>query len=130
MNETDELERQIAELRRALDGMAEAAQIKDDEQAAELAELRAAVIGVQDTLDEVRRVLLGNSDAGLVNLVDKLLSTVEGLGRIFERLHHEGQRKDNALAELVEKARGDEAWRRVALTLAALLRLQRDAATI
>jgi hypothetical protein len=124
MSETDELERQIAELRKALDGMAEAAQTKDDERVAELAELREAVDGVQATLDDVKRALLGNSEMGLTDLVDRLVDTVESLGRIFERLHREGQQKDIALAELTDKLSNNNAWMRVALALTGLMRLQ------
>lgn len=116
-NETSELERQIAELRAALEKMDATAQAKDVERGAEIADIREMVTGVQATLDEVKRVLLGNSDSGIVHVIDKLMLTVEGLGRLFERLHLEGQQRDKGLAALTEKARADNAWREMSRLL-------------
>ena len=121
-DEKTELERQIAELRAALDSMVQDAQARDDERVAELAEIRETVASFQVTLDEAKRVLFGNSNGGLIEAVSRLWDTVEGLGRIFENMHLRDRQKEDQLSQrnqelaaLMEHWRKDEPWKSVAL---------------
>jgi len=104
--------------------IADNTQVKDEKAAAEIAELRAAVLSMNAALEDINKVLFGNSKDGVMDVVDRLVKTVEGLGRIFENLHHEGQMKDAALADLVKKWQVSSPWREVALLALTMLRIQ------
>jgi len=119
-----ELKKQVAEIHAMLKLIADNTQVKDEKAAAEIAELRAAVLSMNAALEDINKVLFGNSKDGVMDVVDRLVKTVEGLGRIFENLHHEGQMKDAALADLVKKWQVSSPWREVALLALTMLRIQ------
>ena len=96
----DDLKKQVAELRATLEGLVESTQTESVRIGVENAELRAAVLGIQMTLDDVHATLVGSSGDGVVDVVSRLLQTVEGLGRIFETLRLEGQSKDLSLIHI------------------------------
>ena len=119
-----ELKKQVAEIHAMLRMIADGAQAEDEKTAIEIAELRAAVMSMHAALEDINKVLFGNSGDGVTDVVDRLVSTVEGLGRIFENLHREGQIKNAALDELVKKWQVSSPWREVALLALSMLRLQ------
>jgi len=119
-----ELKKQVAEIHAMLAAITDGTQAEDEKIAGEIAELRAAVLSMNAALEDINKVLFGNSKDGVMDVVDRLVKTVEGLGRIFENLHHEGQMKDAALADLVKKWQVSSPWREVALLALTMLRVQ------
>jgi len=119
-----ELKNQVAEIHAMLAAITDSTQAEDEKIAGEIAELRAAVLSMNAALEDINKVLFGNSKDGVMDVVDRLVKTVEGLGRIFENLHHEGQMKDAALADLVKKWQVSSPWREVALLALTMLRVQ------
>lgn len=114
------LEQQVEELRVALAGVIDD-QACSEQVGVELAELRAEVASVQEVLEEVRLALLGNSSVGVVDVLDRLVETVETLGRLYETAHREGQLKDDVLDSLVTKLNADNIWRGIAEMFQSLL---------
>ena len=119
-----ELQKQVAEIHAMLIDMADSTRADDEKTSAEIAELRAAILSMNAALEDINKVLFGNSKDGVIDVVDRLVRTVEGLGRIFENLHREGQVKDAALANMIEKWQATGPWREVALLALSMLRLQ------
>lgn len=124
-----ELKKQVAEIHAMLTSIADSAHAEDEKTAIEIAELRAAILSMNAALEDINKVLFGNSKDGVMDVVDRLVSTVEGLGCIFEKLHREGQMKDAAFADLVEKWQVSSPWREVALLALSMLRIQFKPAT-
>ncbi|MCP4540653.1 MAG: hypothetical protein GY832_26240 [Chloroflexi bacterium] len=107
-----DLEQKIDELRaelgEALGDLREAGKTTVD-----IAELRAEVASVQEVLDEVRAVLLGNGD-GLVVVVDKLADSLEHMGRLYEETHRTIQLLNDVISRLVDKLAIEKVARDVA----------------
>jgi hypothetical protein len=70
----------------------------------EIAELRMQLEEVKTMVAELSKLLKGNNDADIRELIDHLVAVVEGLGRTIETLHRQCQLQADMIECLVQKS--------------------------
>ena len=102
---------------------------------AQVAALKAQQDEIQSAVMKLTKVIMGNGGSGLKDalldlqsvhsLLDKFGLVVQGLGGLFENMHHQGQERDKTLAELLEAASANP-WQEVAKMWQMLFLAQRQ----
>ena len=131
--EHEKLQADLDDLRRAVSDLELARAIDPTPEKLEKlqATVEAMAVELNSKVDEMRHALLGNSGPGVVDILTGLTATAEGMGRVLETLHHEGQLKNAVIESLVPKLSLEVMWKEIALmwqNYAVRLSLTHDAA--
>jgi hypothetical protein len=103
----------------------------------QIAALQKQNAEIKAAIDAMTKVIMGNGGPGLGQalldmqgvreMLDSLSAVVEGMGRLFEQLHRQGQEKDTLLSGVIDQVSMAQAWREVAQMWQVLFTTQRQA---